>query len=271
MSDGLHTTRDRLRCELAAARSASFESARARRPELASFASILDVLEALESRSNTSDERRHAIVAELVREHRATKSAMWSKALVVAFYPAMQALRARLALGGVGLEEIDQVIVTGFLNAIAALPEKALGHFAAFRICRRMERYVFRFLASERGFRRLTTSAHEDDTAVVPQVVGDGPDPTAYDRVALGFLLRCAGKHGVSPSTLALLEVTAFEGTSLSALAKQIEPHDAHTRKRLYERLKRRRSRALRRLRALADVPERSESVSLQVHDAGLE
>lgn len=271
MSDGLRTTRDRLRCELAAARSSAFESARARRPELASFAGILDVLEALESRGNTSDERRHAIVAELVREHRATKSAVWSKALVVAFYPAMQALRARLALGSVGREEIDQVIVTGFLSAIAALPDKALGHFAAYRICRRMERYVFRFLATERGFRRLTTSARDEDTFVAPRVMGDGPDPTAYDRVALGFLLRCASKHGVSPSTLSLLEVSALEGTSLRALVRQIEPRDAGTQKRLYERLKRRRSRALQRLRALADDPECSEPISLQVHDDALE
>ena len=271
MSDGLRTTRDRLRCELAAASGASFERARDRRRELVPFAGILDVLEALEARSNTSDEQRHAIVAELVREHRATKSPVWSKALLVAFYPAMQALRARLALGSVGLEEIDQVIVTGFLNAVAALPEKALGHFAAFRICRRMERYVFRFLARERGFRCLTTSPIEEDSYVVPHVVGDGPDPTAYDRVALGFLLRRASKEGVSPSTLALIEATALEGTSLRTYVRQLEPGDADARKRLYERLKRRRSRALRRLRALADVPERSEPMCLQVHDDGLE
>jgi len=81
MTDTLRTTRDRLRRELASGTNAAFETARARRPDLAPFASILDVLEALDSRSTTGEERRHAIVAELVREHRANDKQIQSLAI----------------------------------------------------------------------------------------------------------------------------------------------------------------------------------------------
>jgi hypothetical protein len=271
MTDSLRTTKDRLRRELAAGTNTAFETARARRPELAPFASILDVLEALDSGSAAGEERRHAIVAELVREHRASKSAVWSKALLVAFYPAMHALRARLTLGSISVDDIDQTILTGFVGAVAELPARALGHFAAFRICRRMERYVFKFLLRERGFRRITSTAGEDEDFTAPHTVGRAAIAMADERIALGFLLRRATTLGLSPATVELIEATAFAGTSLRAYVRQLEPDDADARKRLYERLKRRRSRALRRLRALVDVPELHHPKPVQVHDDALE
>ena len=267
MTDSLRTTKDRLRRELAAGTNTAFETARARRPELAPFASILDVLEALDSGSAAGEERRHAIVAELVREHRASKSAVWSKALLVAFYPAMHALRARLTLGSISVDDIDQTILTGFVGAVAELPAQALGHFAAFRICRRMERYVFKFLMLDRGFQRVTTAVFESGELIVPRVVPDPIDAMFDDRLALGVLLRRATTLGLSPATVDLIEATAFGATSLRAYVRQLEPDDADARKRLYERLKRRRSRALRRLRALADDSDFPRPEPSQVHD----
>ncbi len=266
MTDSLRTTRDRLRRELAWGTNAVFETARARRPDLAPFASILDVLEALDSRSTTGEERRHAIVAELVREHRASKSAVWSKALLVAFYPAMNGLRSRLSLGSVSLDEIDQAILTGFLSAVAELPGRALGHFAAFRICRRMERYVFKFILRERGFRRITSAAGEDGEVTAPHTVGRASIAMADERIALGFLLRRATSLGLSTETVDLIEATAFGGTSLRAYVRQLEPGDADARKRLYERLKRRRSRALRRLRDLVGSASTPREHALEEH-----
>ena len=80
------------------------------------------------------------------------------------------------------------------------------------------------------------------------------------------MLLRTAKAHGFPEATIALLQATVLGRVSLSKFALHLEPHDEIARRRLYERLKRRRSRALQRLRALSGVPVIKRRRALEEH-----
>jgi hypothetical protein len=252
MTRGLRTTRDRLRHEILSGSHAAFEEARSRRPALAPYATAHAVLEALGCIDPATFGARDAVVRDLALEYRETHEALWSRMLLVAFYPAMANLRARLALGAVGHDEIDQVILTGFLNAVDTVSLRSLHAIAAFRICQLTERYVFRYLVRERGFRRVFTHTADDAATLARRPSEASCDASPEDAAELGLLLRAARAHGFPEATIALLQATANGRVSLSKFARHVEPTDDVARRRLYERLKQRRSRALKRLRALA-------------------
>jgi len=179
-------------------------------------------------------------------EHRTSHAALWASMLLVAFRPMLTRLRNRLVSNTVAGYELDQLVVTSFLASLAELPERM--DRLAMRLRQRTQRRVFAFLRKEHEQHRLDTNA-EKLGAVNP----DMPTPrrSSDNLYDLTLLLRRADEVGISPGGLEIVEATVLRRELLRTYVARLEPGDEAARERLYQRLKRQRSRALRKLRTL--------------------
>jgi len=207
---------------------------------------VASVLAALDDAAKSTYPAREALTRALVVEHRNSSEALWASMLLVAFCPMLTRLRGRLVSNTVAGYELDQLVVTAFLAALAELPERM--DRLALRLRQRTQRRVFAFLRKEREQHRLSIRVEKfadvDPGGVPPRRSSD----KLYD---LTLLLRRADEVGISPGGLEIVEATVLRRVLLRTYVERLEPDDEVAREHLYQRLKRQRSRALRKLRML--------------------
>jgi len=118
------------------------------------------------------------------------------------------------------------------------------------RLRQRTERQVFAFLRKEREQRHPGIDVEEledlDPDALAPRHART--DEELYD---LALLIQRAVQEGLSTSGLDVVEATVLRRELLRAYVERLEPDDDVARERLYQRLKRQRSRAMQRLKSL--------------------
>ena len=225
----------------------AFELGRARHPELATHVDAASVLAMLDDDAEGTYAAREALTTAIVLEHRRSRAAVWASLLLGAFKPMLVRLRGRLVSDTVPGDELDQLVVTAFLAALTDVP---LSDRLAMRLRQRTERQVFAFLRKEREQRHPAIDVEGleglDPDAVAPQRVRT--DEELYD---LALLIQRAVQEGVSTSGLDVVEATVLRRELLRAYVERLEPDDDVARERLYQRLKRQRSRAMRRLKTL--------------------
>jgi hypothetical protein len=134
---------------------ALFESACEREPILAVHVNVHRVLEALDSMDCSSYESRSQLVGALVRECHRGSARFWASVLLAAFAPMLLHLRASVGDAHIARCDIDQLIMQGFLSAIAAERARANPLYLLRSIRCRTYRVVFRHLATERRWIRL--------------------------------------------------------------------------------------------------------------------
>ena len=251
MSGALRTVVERLRREALAAPRRSFDVGRARQPALAPHEGVASVLTALaDDREHTYPER-DALTRALLAEHRASGDALWASMLLVAYYPMLSRLRHRLVCDTVPRDELDQVVVTAFLGAISELSLPDHADRIAMRLRQRTERQVFAFLRKERE--QQHPSATPDELAIFDAETVEARRPPTTDEALfdLALLLERAAQEGLSKAGLEVVEATVLRRELLRSYVERVAPDDDVERERMYQRLKRQRTRVLRRLRAL--------------------
>jgi hypothetical protein len=225
----------------------AFEAGRVRQPAIAAHADAASVLAMLDDEAEGTYAAREALTEAIIREHRASRAAVWVSLLIGAFKPMLVRLRGRLVSDTVPGDELDQLVVTAFL---AALTEVPLMDRLPMRLRQCTERQVFAFLRKEREQRHpgIDVEALEglDPDALAPRRARTNEE--LYD---LALLIQRAIQEGISTSGLDVVEATVLRRELLRAYVERLEPDDDVARERLYQRLKRQRSRAMQRLKSL--------------------
>lgn len=247
MKSALRNDLERLRRDAISARhQRAFEVGRGMQPALAGHADAASVLAMLDDEAEGTYPAREVLMKALLHEHRTSHAAVWSMLLMGAFKPMLVRLRGRLISDTVPGEELDQLVVTAFL---AALTEVPLMDRLPMRLRQRTERQVFAFLRKEREQR------HPDiDVETLEDVEPEEPaasEPTNAGLYDLALLLQRATESGVSTSGLAVVEATVLRRELLRSYVERLEPNDDVARERLYQRLKRQRTRTMQRLNSL--------------------
>lgn len=251
MSGALRTVIERLRREVLAAPRRSFDIGRARHPALAPHEGVASVLAALADDREHTYPDRDALTRTLLAEHRESGDALWASMLLVAYYPMLSRLRHRLVCDTVPRDELDQVVVTAFLGAISELSLLDHADRIALRLRQRTERQVFAFLRKERE--QQHPSATSDELATLGAEITETGRTATTDEALLDvtLLLERAAHEGLSKAGIEVIEATVLRRERLRSYVERVAPDDDVERERMYQRLKRQRTRALRRVRAL--------------------
>ena len=105
-----------------------------------------------------------------------------------------------------------------------------------------------RSIAHIGSFSRIDVEALED---LDPDSLAPRRARTDEELYDLALLIQRAAQEGLSTSGLDVVEATVLRRELLRAYVERLEPDDDVARERLYQRLKRQRSRAMQRLKSL--------------------
>lgn len=227
---------------------ALLQDAWSRHPVLREYPTLSAALAALAPASATPYWQRDAITCAFIREAQLGASGLWIKALFAAYTPMLARLRARLRPRSEG-REFDQLVCAAFLEVVHAYPAEHHRDRTALRLRQQTKEIVFGTLERERATHtRLAKLAQSLPPSVNSPFCasrgGDEDDPEALART----LRHYAGD--LAPQDVDMLIRTTVGGQSLIGYLTQrhaeLGPEEL---KRLYEAVRRRRSRWLLKIR----------------------
>lgn len=227
--------------------------ARQRHASLREHLDIHSVLRALSVTGSASTPSGDALVRTLVYEYHARYTVLWASALLVAFRPALLNIRRSIATTALASEELDQLVLCGFLEALERRPTRS----ARVSACLRGDtfRYIVRLLsADQRRFSRLQRLAGDGSTypasalgASHAQVEQSLDLRKAFDRLLQRKVPACR---------LEAVVATQVEDEPLRAyVARSVGPQSDVEFDRALARIRRERLRTLGHLRTLL-LPE---------------
>ena len=253
MSDVKKLT-ERLRGEVRSARSSAiFRAAVERQPSFSAFEDVAALLAALADTRDSTYPERDALTRALLAEHASSKASLWSSILVIAYYPMLSRLRHRIIGDAISPDDLDQLVLIAFMTAVNELSACPPPDRTAMRLRQRTERQVFAAIRRERAEQHLPLDL--DDLVPSPDAeqLGLQDNVAEHDRVAFAAaeLVERAART-VSAGGLNLVVATLLQREPLRAYVSRCFPIEDARRERAYQRLKRQRTRALQRLRAMA-------------------
>jgi len=251
-----------------------FDEAKQRHTVLAHQPDVDSVLEVLADDSPEGYWEREAITQALIGEHQRRPHRLWSTLLTIAYYPMLCMLRVRTMSDALSAEELDHLVVFCFLEVLERIPMHPKRAKTSVRLRSKTRRRVFAALRREQGrqddlfFRDtegLLNLEQEQFQLGIPEemAVNQGslwPEPRPPEQPPknekdqaemVRFLFELLGDD-VNPEDVEVLISTLVRGETLGNFSRLfshgVTPVE---RRRIYERIKRRHSRALARLRAL--------------------
>ncbi|WP_434345709.1 hypothetical protein ACN6A1_27645 [Myxococcus virescens] len=247
-----------LRVEALAPRhQAVFAAARTRRPAFARHVTLESVLATMADAREETYPERETLTRALVAECQASSSPAWTTALTAAYAPMLTRLRRRIIGNAVPREDLDQLVIATFLAVARGFPLARWGDWTAARLRQQTAREVFRHLRKER--------AEQHDTYTQAQLAEWLPDsrpsaPVESPRrpsVRRSFVRRDAVLVHLARATLPRSDVEVLMATvvrreKLRAYVSRLAEGDTTEVERMYQRLKRQRTRLMQRLRTQA-------------------
>lgn len=254
-----------------------FEEARRRHPALEDVPTPFVLLAILEDAGASGFDRQDEVLRALVHEYQTSPwPRLWMTIIACAFMPTIIAVRARARRGSEAPDELDSQLLYAFQEAVAAYAlDRRPGSVAAglkwatwktyFRNlersqeARRLEQELVAYAArvSEPGAERFDPSDHELPDEDAPAF---DEDDLAEMRAVLDNLVA---DGALRPDDADLIWETRLGGDTAASYARRTAGPDQAAVKREQERLRRRRSRAEKRLRrALEQIVRRGVSRS---------
>lgn len=247
-----------LRAEVRSSKhSACFADARRRHEAFRDHGGIASVLGVLSDDSHVRYDEKEALTRALIAEQQSRPSSFWAAVLLVAYYPMLSRLRHRIYGDALADDDLDQLVMTSFLAVVADYPLDAGLDRTPMRLRQRTERQVFRVVCAEQDelllFRSGPPEDIEDEEHVRwPEVRPNGkPAPrNPIDTAdAVTLLVEHAGRL-LDGETFDLVTATLICGRRITSYVDGALPDlDPGERRRVYQRIKRRHSRALARIR----------------------
>ena len=248
-----------------------FEEARTRHSGLRGYDTIAAVLDALEGRCPGAYAEKDALVRALIAEQQATSgahpdagsSSFWASVLLVACYPMVGNLRARIAGTDLPSEDLDQLVLAVFLEVVSEFPLDRHLDRTFMRIRQLTRRQVFRHLAEHRRQEDLLWPTdlevlEELGEPAWPEVPGQAPveRPEPVEFAAAVTLLVERAACVLDGVGFDLMTATLVCGRRIQCYIQRTFPGLApDDERRLYQSIKRRHSRAMGRLRGVKAAP----------------
>jgi hypothetical protein len=258
---GLQYVRRALEVELCAETSKrEFDEARTRHPALASHETPRSVLAVLGDESERRWAEREALTRALVAEEQTRPGPLWAALLLAAYYPMLSHLRHRIHGHDLDPEDLDQLVVSTFLEVVRAFPLAERRDRTSMHLRQMTQRRVFRHLREEHVARLLIAPDEIEELGPIsPDAWPERRPPRQRhkvraepvdDRVVVTLLTTraaCLGRDQID-----LVITTIVRGERLRCYVERTyADRDPVERGRIYQRLKRQRSRTLARLRIL--------------------
>lgn len=271
-----------------------FQKTKARHPALADHETAMSVLAILSDESPRRWEEKDAIVRAIIGESQQRPHSYWGTLLIVSFYPMLARLRGRITGDALTRDDLDQLVISTFLEVIEDFPLTEKPDRTCMYLRQMTQRRVFRRLRVEQAAQEAVRSAdfrelerreielaEEVDTERLdgehhlrwPETKPSAPHPPNKKEQSglVAFLVDKVGDD-IDGDRLDLIIATQIHGERLSDFVRRSYP-DLSTgdRKKAYQRIKRRHSRTLVKLRELlADLhcPQTDPSGALPLRSA---
>ena len=247
-----------LRAEVRSAQHARrYDDARKRQPALDDHDGIASVLGILADDRAGNYAAKEALTRALIAEQQTRPSAFWAAVVLVAYYPMLSRLRHRIYGDALPSEDLDQLVITSFLSVLAEYPLDEGLDRTAMRLRQRTERQVFRVIRDEQEERQRFRPAEpqhleEAEHAPWPETRRNGtraPRNPIDTADAVTMLVEQAGGL-MDGETFDLVTATLVCGRRITSYLDRAAPDvDPDERRRIYQRIKRRHSRAMARIR----------------------
>ncbi|MCP3104218.1 hypothetical protein LZ198_35680 [Myxococcus sp. K15C18031901] len=247
-----------LRVEALASRHQSvYAAARTRRLAFARHATLESVLSALGDTREETYPEREALTRALVAELQDASSPAWTAALTAAYAPMLRRLRRRLLGNAVPREDLDQLVLTTFLSVARNFPLSRWWDWTAVRLRQQTARAVFRVLRKEREEQHDTYSPAQlaewvPDVRPATPLEGVRRPSVRHSFVRRDAVLVHLAKASLPRSDVEVLMATVVRREKLRAYAHRLVEGDTAEVERVYQRLKRQRTRLMQRLRTQA-------------------
>jgi hypothetical protein len=229
---------------------ASFAAARERHNALEPYAKATTLGDALADKATLASKERSAVISALVAEHQKHGGELAQSLLVIAFEPALGAIRARLhkPLD----EDLDQSVLLSFLEAIRSAAIARAGDFAAPALVLETKRVLAKNLHGP----RVSPKRFDDIHALLANELDDrdefvGREETV-DRDAETTADRLLREIGSDRMRDVLLATVAGDESLRDYVERCLPGVAAEQRNEEYERLRRQRQAAIARLKRLS-------------------
>lgn len=251
-----------------------FQLAAERHPVLANHSTPMSAFALLNLESPRLWAEKDAVVSALIIEQRKREDSFWNTFLCIAFYPMLSRLRHRILGFALSRDDLDQIVLSSFMEVVSTYPL----HDRPDRVCMRLrqttQRAVFRKLRldQEAQNRILSTKLWQLERLEEELVILEDPEVLAHkqhlewpptkpandqtrnlkeESELIAFLTDHAGDE-IDQDRLDLLIATQIKGQRLSDVVRHRYPDLSNgDRQKVYQRVKRRHSRALAKLREL--------------------
>lgn len=251
-----------------------FQQAAEQHPVLANHSTPMSALALLNIESPRLWAEKDAVVSALIIEQRKRENSFWNTFLCIAFYPMLSRLRHRILGFALTRDDLDQIVLSSFMETVSAYPIQDRTDRVCMRLRQTTQRAVFRKLRldQEAQNRILSTKLWQLERLEEELVILEDPEVLARkqhlewpltkpsndqarnlkeEAELIAFLTDHAGDE-LDQDRLDLLIATQIKGQRLSDVVRHRYPELSNgDRKKVYQRVKRRHSRALAKLREL--------------------
>jgi hypothetical protein len=251
-----------------------FQKAKSHHAALAKHETAMSMLTLLASNARRHWEEKDQLVAVLLKESQHSVHPYWKALLTVAFYPMLSHLRGRITGNALPRDDLDQLVLTSFLEVIAIFPLDSKRDRICMYLRQMTQRRVFQKLHFEQTSQDVVRAADckelERREVELANDIGkraiDGeqhlrwPDttsqkswpPSEKEQSQLITFLLTNVSNDIEGDRLALVIATNIQGQKLSELVRRSYPDlSSGDSKKTYQRIKRRHSRTLVKLREL--------------------
>lgn len=271
----LKSIRRALKHELRAEKNGDlFQNASRRHPELSGHETPMSVLAVLGDSAASRWEEKDALVRAIIKEQQERPHEFWTSLLIVAFYPMLSRLRHRILGDVLTPDDLDQLVVSSFLEVVSSFPLAQKTDRTCMHLRQMNQRRVFRLLRREQSEQESVLAVKVDELERLEEELVEMGDPEELSRMQrlrwpetsttrskkadikeqarmTAFLKDRVGAD-IEEDRLELLIATQVRGEMLSRYVARLYPEiSSKERRRTYQRIKRRHSRALTKLRKL--------------------
>ena len=236
-----------------------FDAARKRHAALERYGSVVTVVGLLGNQDPAQIDRKAGLFRAFIIEQQAQPSPLWTSLSLLACFPFLARLRARIVADDMPPDELDQLVMMAFVDVVATFPTKRHTDLPFLRVRRETEHKVFRQIAQRR--RELSMEQLTDPSAL--ECLGEPPlwheteedgkrrEASESDEIAAAVsLLVEHGSDVLDANNFELVTSTPLCGRTIrSYVQSQTSDLSADEVTRLRDNAKRRHSRAIARLR----------------------
>ena len=238
-------------------------------PELAAFGLFEDVLGLLDQALAAAFPDRERLTWIAVGRDQATGETLWSTLLLVAFYPMLSRMRRAVYDSRDDQAEVDQLVIDAFFEATSAIDVTGECDGCANELRRLTLAGLSARLRADRWWWRKTEELTEAVEMNFAEGAGQDDDPpnTHLNPDEVTAFTQHAGPRWLRSKEVELLVDPIVESRSMRSRVyeEHADPIDAE---RAYQRVKKRRSRAMAKLRTLFVPPAVQPLVEEETCDA---